>query len=162
MKNLNENHNLDDFECEIDDLAKFLKEDALNQQNLNLSFTRSNLWWNCCWICINSNRCNEIKIIEDKETKDKILSKLNISENSVIPAIKIGRFAIDKKYAHNGLGKHVFRNVLLSILDISENIVGLRFITVDAYASHSVSMLKNTNSNIWKKIKKKLIVWIGL
>ncbi len=90
----------------------------------------------------------KLKIIEDKETKDKILSKLNISENNVIPAIKIGRFAIDKKYAHNGLGKHVFRNVLLSILDISENIVGLRFITVDAYASHSVSMLKNTNSNI--------------
>ena len=52
-----------------------------------------------------------------------------------MPAIKIGRFAIDKKYAHNGLGKHVFRNVLLSILDISENIVGLRFITVDAYAT---------------------------
>ena len=53
----------------------------------------------------------------------------------MIPAIKIGRFAIDEKYAHGGLGKHVFRNVLLSILDISENIVGLRFITVDAYAS---------------------------
>ena len=77
----------------------------------------------------------QLKILEDKETKDKIRSKLNISENNVIPAIKIGRFAIDEKYAHGGLGKHVFRNVLLSILDISENIVGLRFITVDAYAS---------------------------
>ena len=77
----------------------------------------------------------KLKIIEDKETKDKIRSKLNISENNVIPAIKLGRFAIDEKYAHNGLGKHVFRNVLLSILDVSENIVGLRFITVDAYAS---------------------------
>lgn len=53
----------------------------------------------------------------------------------MIPAIKIGGFAIDKKYANKGLGKHVFRNVLLSILDISENIVGLRFITVDAYAT---------------------------
>ena len=53
----------------------------------------------------------------------------------MIPAIKIGRFAIDKRYAHNGLGKHVFRNVMLCILDISENIVGLRCITVDAYAT---------------------------
>ena len=45
----------------------------------------------------------KLKILEDEETKDKIRSKLNISENNVIPAIKIGRFAIDKKYAHNGL-----------------------------------------------------------
>lgn len=45
----------------------------------------------------------KLKILEDKETKDKIRSKLNISENNVIPAIKIGRFAIDKKYLYNGL-----------------------------------------------------------
>ena len=39
FEKLNENHNLDDFECEIEDLAKFLKEDALNQQNMNLNLT---------------------------------------------------------------------------------------------------------------------------
>ena len=39
FEKLNENHNLDDFECESEDLTKFLKEDALNQQNMNLSLT---------------------------------------------------------------------------------------------------------------------------
>lgn len=96
----------------------------------------------------------KLKILEDKETKDKICSKLNISENNVIPAIKIGRFAIDKKYAHKGLGKHVFRNVLLSILDISENIVGLRFITVDAYATAFSFYVEKNKFKYLKKDQK--------
>ena len=101
FEKLNENHNLDDFECEIEDLAKFLKEDALNQQNMNLSLTHVVI---CDGIVVGYvsilTDAMKLKILEDKETKDKIRSKLNISENNVIPAIKIGRFAIDKKYAH--------------------------------------------------------------
>ena len=136
FEKLNENHNLNDFECESEDLTNFLKKDALNQQNMNLNLTHLVICdGNIVGYVSILTDAIKLKILEDKETKDKIRSKLNISESNVIPAIKIGRFAIDKKYAHKGLGKHVFRNVLLSILDISENIVGLRFITVDAYAN---------------------------
>ena len=136
FEKLNENHNLDDFECESEDLTNFLKKDALNQQNMNLSLTHVVICDETVvgYVSILTDAM-KLKILEDKETKDKIRGKLNISENNVIPAIKIGRFAIDKRYAHKGLGNHVFRNVLLSILDIAQNIVGLRFITVDAYAS---------------------------
>ncbi|WP_296861215.1 N-acetyltransferase [uncultured Methanobrevibacter sp.] len=136
MKNLNEDHNLDDFECESKDLTNFLKKDALIQQDMNLNLTHLVICDGTVvgYVSILTDTM-KLKILEDKETKDKILGKLNISENNVMPAIKIGRFAIDKRYAHKGLGNHVFRNVLLSILDISQNIVGLRFITVDAYAS---------------------------
>ncbi len=136
FEKLNEYHNLDDFECEFKDLTNFLKKDALIQQDMNLNLTHLVICDGTVvgYVSILTDAM-KLKIIEDKETKDKILGKLNISENNVIPAIKIGRFAIDKRYAHKGLGNHVFRNVLLSILDISQNIVGLRFITVDAYAS---------------------------
>ena len=59
FEKLNETHNLDGFECEIEDLTKFLKEDALNQQNLNLSLTHVVICdGKCCWIYINSNWCN--------------------------------------------------------------------------------------------------------
>lgn len=157
FEKLNENHNLDDFECEIDDLAKFLKNDALNQQNMNLSLTHVVI---CDGFVIGYvsilTDAMKLKIIEDKETKDKIRNKLNISENNVIPAIKIGRFAIDKKYAHKGLGKHVFRNVLLSILDISQNIVGLRFITVDAYASAFDFYVEKNKFKYLKKNQKEV------
>ena len=136
FEKLNENHNLDDFECESEDLTNFLKKDALNQQNMNLNLTHLIICdGNVVGYVSILTDAMKLKILDDKETKDKILGKLNISENNVIPAIKIGRFAIDKRYAHKGLGNHVFRNVLLSILDIAQNIVGLRFITVDAYAS---------------------------
>ena len=97
FEKLNENHNLDDFECEIEDLAKFLKEDALNQQNMNLSLTHVVICDDTVvgYVSILTDAM-KLKILEDKETKDKIRTKLNISENNVIPAIKIGRFAIDK------------------------------------------------------------------
>lgn len=39
----------------------------------------------------------KLKILEDEETKKEICNELNISENNELPAIKIGRFAIDKK-----------------------------------------------------------------
>ena len=105
FEKLNENHNLDDFECESEDLTNFLKEDALNQQNMNLSLTHVVICDDTVvgYVSILTDAM-KLKILEDKETKDKIRSKLNISENNVIPAIKIGRFAIDKKYTHNGLG----------------------------------------------------------
>ena len=136
FEKLNEDHNLDEFECESEDLTNFLKKDALNQQNMNLNLTHLIICdGNVVGYVSILTDAMKLKILDDKETKDKILGKLNISENNVIPAIKIGRFAIDKRYAHKGLGNHVFRNVLLSILDIAQNIVGLRFITVDAYAS---------------------------
>ena len=133
---LNENHNLNDFECESEDLTDFLKNDALHQQNLNLNITHLVI---CDGIIVGYvsilTDAMKLKILEDEVAKKEILAELNIGENNVIPAIKIGRFAIDKRYSNKGLGTHVFRNVLLSILDISQNIVGLRFITVEAYAS---------------------------
>lgn len=136
FEKLNETHNLDDFECESEDLTKFLKEDALEQQNLNLNLTHLVICDGTIvgYVSILTDTM-KLKILEDDETKNKIRDALNISENNEIPAIKIGRFAIDKKYSHKGLGSHIFRNVLLSILDIAESIVGLRFITVDAYAT---------------------------
>lgn len=77
----------------------------------------------------------KLKVIEDEKTKNEIKEELNISENNEVPAIKIGRLAVDKKYSKKGLGSHILGNVLLNIIDVSNNIIGLRFVTVDAYAS---------------------------
>ena len=98
----------------------------------------------------------KLKILEDKTTKEKIREELNISENHELPAIKIGRFAIDKRYANQGLGIEIFRNVLLSILDISQNIVGVRFITVEAYAS-AFEFYVDKNKFKYRKSDEKLV-----
>ena len=132
---LTEEHDLSNFECDSNDLTDFLKNDALNQQKMNLNITQLAV---CDGEIVGfvSLLTDTIKLrsIEDLKLKEEIKEELNISENNDIPAIKIGRFAIDKKYAGKGLGSHIFRNVLLSILYLSKYKVGLRFITVEAYA----------------------------
>ena len=51
----------------------------------------------------------KLKLLKDELEKEKIKGKLNISENNPIPAIKIGRFAIDKKYTGKGLESQILR-----------------------------------------------------
>ena len=48
--------------------------------------------------------------------------------------MKIGRFALDKKYSGQGLGSHILRNILATLKKISETNVGFRFIVVEGYA----------------------------
>ena len=132
---LTEEHDLSNFECSSDDLTDFLRNDALKQQNMNLNVTQLAV----CdgeiigFVSILTDTI-KLKTIDDKNLKEEIKEELHISENNDLPAIKIGRFAIDKKYEGKGLGLCIFRNVLLSILFLSKNKVGLRFITVEAYA----------------------------
>ena len=152
---LNENHDLSDFECESEDLNDFIKNHALKQQKLNLSLTQMVI---CDEQIIGfaSILTDTIKLnlIENKKLKNEITQELNISENNEIPAIKIGRFAIDRKYTGKGIGSHIFRNVLLSILNLSKTKVGLRFVTVDAYAIAFSFYVEKNNFNYRKSDTK--------
>ena len=75
-----------------------------------------------------------LKVIRDENIKEIIINKLNISERNNIASVKIGRFAIDKKYSNQGLGSFILRNVLDNINDLSKNNVGIRFVIVEGYA----------------------------
>lgn len=136
FETLSEEHDLSDFECESEDLNDFLKNDALKQQNEKLNLTKL---ITCDGEIIGFvsllTDSMKLKLLKDEVEKEKIKGKLNVSENNPIPAIKIGRFAIEKKYAGHGLGTYFLRSILANILKISENNVGLRFVCVDGYAS---------------------------
>lgn len=129
FEKLNEKHNLDSFECGIEDLNNFLKKDALKQQKLNLNLTFLVLCDDVIigYVSILTDTM-KLKIVEDEKTKNKIENELNISENNELPAIKIGRFAIDKRYTKQGLGTHIFFNVLLSLLKLSKSKFGLNLL----------------------------------
>lgn len=156
---LSESHDLSKFECTSEDLTDFLKNDALKQQNMNLNITHLAI----CdgeiigFVSILTDTI-KLKVIEDLQLKKEIKDELNISENNDLPAIKIGRFAINQKYTKKGLGSFIFRNVLLSILKLSKNKVGLRFITVETYAIAFNFYVDKNNFNYRKsdlnKIKK--------
>ena len=130
---LNPKHDLSQFESDSNDLNDFLKNEALKQQNINLNLTRVILYNNNI-IGYFSLLTDTIKLkgIKEEDVKKELKSKLpKIDE---IPAIKIGRLAIDKKYTGNGLGSHILRNIIFNIQNIAKTQVGLRFITVDGYA----------------------------
>lgn len=142
FETLTKEHDLSEFECESEDLNDFLKNDALKQQEEKLNLTKL-------------ITCDEkiigfvslltdsikLKIINENTVKITIKEKLNISENNMIPAIKIGRFAIDKKYSRQGLGSHILKSIILNIKDIAENEVGLHFVVVKVMRVLITSML---------------------
>lgn len=101
FETLNEKHNLSDFDCGDDDLNDFLKNDALAQQNENLNVTKLVM---CEGKIIGyASLLTDIlllKNIKNEELRLKIKGKLGITSNSRgISAVKIGRLAIDKRYA---------------------------------------------------------------
>ena len=102
----------------------------------------------------------KLNVLDNQDVISEIKEELNlIGNNNGVPAIKIGRFAIDKNYAGKSLGKFIFRNILLSILFLSKNKVGLRFITVESYASAFNFYVEKNNFNYRKsdaKLVKKL------
>lgn len=159
---LTNQHDLSKFNCESSDLTNFLKYDALNQQNMNLNITHLVI----CdgeiigFVSLLTDTL-KLKTLENKKLKEEIKDELNIGENNEIPAIKIGRLAVDKNYSKKGLGSHILRNVLLSILNLSKTKVGLRFVTVDAYATAVDFYVKKNNfssrgsdAKILKKLDK--------
>ena len=97
---LNEKHDLSNFECDSNDLTNFLKNDALKQRDMNLNLSQ-------LVICDNEivgffsllTDTLKLKTLENNNLKKEIKLELDISENNEIPAIKIGRLAIDKKYS---------------------------------------------------------------
>lgn len=130
FKKLSTDYDLAKFSCDCDDLNDILKNNALKQQEENLSRTQ-------LVICDNeiigffSLLADTIKI---KDIKDKVtIESLKEHKPRVkhLPGIKIGRFAIDSKYAGKGIGFNIMGQLILEIISISKQI-GVRFIIVDA------------------------------
>ena len=163
FETLNEGHDLSEFDCDSDDLNNFLKNDALTQQKNKLNLTKLILCDDDAIVGYVSLLSDTIplKDIRDGDTKQEIKDQLSItSRKRKLPAIKIGRFAIDKKYSGKGLGSEILMSILFNIKNISENIVGLRFVTVEGYAkAYNFYVEYNNFTNLKKddeKIKKEL------
>ena len=162
FETLTEEHDISGFESESEDLNEFLKNDALKQQNSNLNLTKLVI---CGDILIGyfSLLTDTIFLdnIRDDVVKRDIKNQLNItSPKNRMPAIIIGRLAIDKKYSGQGLGSDILMNILFNIKNIAETRVGLRFVTVDGYAKAYTFYVEHNNFvNLKKddeKIRKKL------
>ena len=165
FETLNGKHDLSDFKCESDDLTDFLKDDALTQQKNKLSLTKLVMCDDTVvgYVSLLTDTIL-LKDIRDADTKHDIKDQLNItSKKRKLPAIKIGRLALDDKYAHKGLGSEILMSILFNVKNIAENNVGLRFVTVEGYAGAYNFYTRNNFINLKKdddKIKEKLDIII--
>lgn len=165
FETLTDEHDLSKFKCESDDLNDFLKNDVLTQQKSKLNLTKLVM---CDDIMVGYvsllTDTIPLKDIRDEDTKQDIKDQLDItSKKRKLPAIKIGRLAIDEKYAHNGLGSEILMSILFNVKNIAENNVGLRFVTVEGYASAYGFYINHNFINLKKdddKIKEKLDIII--
>ena len=155
FETLTDTHDLSDFECESEDLNDFLKNDALKKQKEKLNLTKLII---CDGEIIGFmsllTDSMKLRLLRDEAKKERIKGSLKVSENNTIPAIKIGRFAIDKKYTGHGIGSQILRNILYNLKKIAENYVGLRFAIVEGYATAYTFYVTNNQFNNLKSDEK--------
>ncbi|MBR1609868.1 MAG: N-acetyltransferase [Methanobrevibacter sp.] len=166
FETLTKDHDLSNFECDSEDLTNFLKDDAFTQQKRKLNLTKLII----CddeligYVSLLTDTI-PLKDIRDEETRKDIKNQLNItSKKRKLPAIKIGRLAIDKKYSKQGLGSEILMSILFNIKNLAESSVGLRFVTVEGYAkAYNFYVEHNNFINLKKddmKIKEELDIII--
>ena len=135
---LTENHSIKPFDCEDDDLNEFLFQEAIPYRKEKLATT---------FVVENNERTlgyysllnDSLQLREDmfisKSQFRKFLRELVPYPKrhlKTIPALKIGRLAIDKTFKGKGLGSVIMANIISKCIKMNQE-QACRLITVDAY-----------------------------
>ncbi|MBO4601630.1 MAG: GNAT family N-acetyltransferase [Salinivirgaceae bacterium] len=128
---LNENISVDDFVCEKHhEFEDFLKNAALLYQEERLAITYVILVGNKLIAYYSLATDKVVMNDSDKNLWKRLSKKIPFDKRRRgYPALKLCQLAVDDNYAHNGFGKQIITQVMLSASDFK---VGCRFITVDA------------------------------
>ncbi len=131
---LNHDHDLSKFDCSDGNLNEFLKNDALIEQKKKLNTTHL-IFYKGEIIGYFSLLTDKIfvKDLKNREIRANIEHDLK-NKYKTIPAVKIGRLAIDRKYAKKGIGSFILNNLIVTLNEISKKDIGFRLITVEGYA----------------------------
>ncbi len=120
-------NSISNFNCYEQELTNFLKEDSLENQKQGISktylFFKENNLVGYVTLLTDTLRL-EGELREFFKNKD-ILYK-------TLPAIKIGRLAVDNNFQKQGVGKAILKYSVHLTFKISQNYVGCRFLILDA------------------------------
>lgn len=132
---LTESLSLPPFECRDDDLNHFLWDDAKNYLSELMAVTYLLIDTDSNQTVAYFSLLND-KVSYDPENKsiwNKLSRKIsNRKRRKTYPSVKIGRFAVSKKYEGHDIGSQLLN--FIKILFTASNKTGCRFITLDAYA----------------------------
>jgi GNAT superfamily N-acetyltransferase len=121
-------HHAKGFETDNKELRDFLVEDAFKNQEVGISTTY-------LWFYNPGNRLAAyVTILMDAirvsgDLRDSFLGQ-GIGYKT-LPALKVGRLCVDKKYERRGIGKNIMYFVMEKAIHMNDD-VGCRFIVVDA------------------------------
>lgn len=134
IKRLKLTSRLKPFDCTDSDLNDFFHEDALDylRQLLAVTYVLESKNDTLAYFSVLNDRI----INQDSETKKRISNKLQRKipydkHWPSYPAVKIGRFAIHRKYQKQGIGTQLID--FIKAFFVNNNKTGCRFITVEAY-----------------------------
>lgn len=132
---LTPHHNLSDFDCGDIDLNEFLKDNALSftEQRIANTFVLEDEGTIVAYFCLLNDKVSQE---ESSNNKWKKLKKEfpEGKQFSSYPAIKIGRFAVSRKYKGQNYGTDLMV-MLKDMLNSNPNYSAFRYLTVDAYLS---------------------------
>ena len=119
------------FENQERDLVDFLRDDALKNQKIFISTTF------VAFIDSPDRKlvgyitllADSVRIRESEELEKRFIDK-GIGY-SYLPAMKIGRMAVDEKFQGRGIGKSMIQ-FAIGIVEKMNELIGCRFLTVDA------------------------------
>lgn len=118
-------HDLSTFQCKDIRLDKFLKQNALENQNELISVTRLALW--------RDRIVGFFSLINDSISTDLINKEDGMMgyRYDFYPALKIARLATDADYEGHGIGTAMLKEVVATAFTITQY-SGCRILTVDA------------------------------
>lgn len=149
VKKSDKSRNIFEFKSYEKDLVDFLREDAFDNQEKNISLTylfidkRNNLIAGYLTVLADSISLNT-------QLKEEFRSR-NIKYKS-LPAMKIGRICVDDRYLRQGLGRSIMLFTYKLVYRINK-IAGCRFITLDS-KNDSLHFYKRFGFEVLRKRNK--------
>ncbi len=135
---LSKQHNKKAFDCGQYELNIFLQQYANQQGKRNLSKT---------YVLIDTNNPNEIlgfyslSAIHINQQNFNI-SVSNLPKNMDIPAVLLGRLAVDKQHTGKGLSSHLLAHAFQTTLAVSQ-LIGVALLIVEAKTEQLITYYEN-------------------
>lgn len=133
---LEQNTEMKPFKCTDEDLNDFLLSEAKDYQKELLAVTYLVMDPDTNAVVAYYSLLNDqIRFTtESKKARNSINRNVpHAKQRTHYPAMKIGRLAVDQRYAHQGIGQYVIKLIMSTLATRFPS--GCRVLTVDAYAN---------------------------
>jgi len=142
------NHKIKPFDCCVNDLNAFLFNDskAHLQHFLYVTYILETPIKPIAYITLANDRI-AISANDNREFKNLLKKKgmwEMLKDNTTFPAVKIGRFAVDKDYQSKGIGTELLELILFTFIN-NTNKTGCTFFTVEALNNKRTNKFYNKN-----------------